>query len=51
MARPALLNAGVQILAMSATIHSFIPDTSKAPLQVHYYSEALLTTTLILCRS
>ena len=31
--------------------HSFIPDISIAPLQVHYYSEALLTTALILCRS
>jgi len=32
-------------------IHSFIPDISIAPLQVHYYSEALQTTALILCRS
>jgi len=33
-------------------IHSFIPDISIAPLQVHYYySEALPTTALILCRS
>jgi len=32
-------------------IHSFIPDISIAPLQVHYYSEALLTTALTLCRS
>jgi|SRR6218665_977009 len=29
-------------------IHSFIPDTSIAPLQVHYYSEALPTAALIL---
>jgi len=29
---------------------SFIPDISIAPLQVHYYSEALPTTALILCR-
>jgi len=32
-------------------IHSFIPDISIAPLQVHYYSEALPTTALILCKS
>ena len=32
-------------------IRSFIPDISIAPLQVHYYSEALPTTILILCRS
>src|SRR6218665_2732839 len=32
-------------------IHSFIPDISIAPLQVHYYSEALPATALILCRS
>ena len=32
-------------------IHSFIRDISIVPLQVHYYSEALLTTELILCRS
>src|SRR6218665_3651025 len=30
-------------------IHSFIPDISIAPLQVHYYSEALLTIARILC--
>ena len=30
-------------------IHSFILDTSIASLQVHYYSEALPTTALILC--
>jgi len=29
-------------------IHSFIPDISIAPLQFHYYSEALKTTALIL---
>src|SRR6218665_310699 len=29
----------------------FIPDISIAPLQVHYYSEELPTTALILCRS
>ena len=28
--------------------HSFIPDISIAPLQVHYYSEALQTIALIL---
>src|SRR6218665_2804595 len=27
--------------------HSFIPDISMAPLQVHYYSEALPATALI----
>ena len=31
--------------------NSFIPDISIAPLQVHYYSEALLTTALVLCWS
>ena len=31
-------------------IHSFIPDISIAPLQVHYYSEAISTTALILCQ-
>jgi len=31
-------------------VHSFILDISIAPLQVHYYSEALPTTALILCR-
>ena len=33
----------------SRTFHSFIPDISIAPFQVHYYSEALPTTALILC--
>jgi len=32
-------------------IHSLIPDIYIAPLQLHYYSEALTTTALILCRS
>src|SRR6218665_1974849 len=32
-------------------IHSFILDISIAPLQVHYYSEALPTAALILCQS
>jgi len=31
-------------------IHSFIPDISIAPLQVHYYSEAFPTKALILCQ-
>src|SRR6218665_1489220 len=31
------------------SIHSFIPYISTAPLQVSYYSEALLTSPLILC--
>src|SRR6218665_2094126 len=33
------------------TIHSFIPDNPIAPLQIHYDSEALPTTALILCRN
>jgi len=32
-------------------IHSFIPDIYIVPLQVNYYSEALLTTARILCQS
>src|SRR6218665_2434008 len=32
-------------------IHSFIPPISIAPLQVLYYSEALLTTARVLYRS
>src|SRR6218665_1066174 len=32
-------------------VHSFIPDISVVPLQIHYYSEALPTTALILCHS
>jgi len=32
-------------------IRSFIPDTSIAPVQVHYYSEALAKAAMILCRS
>jgi len=37
----------------SVFVHSFIhPVISKEPLQVHYYySEALPTTALMLCRS
>jgi len=31
--------------------HCFILDISIAPFQVHYYTEALPTTALILCRS
>jgi len=31
-------------------IHSFIIDISIAPLQVHYYSEALPATAFTLCR-
>src|SRR6218665_3158460 len=31
-------------------VHSFIPDISIAPLKIRYYSEALSTTALILCR-
>ena len=34
-----------------AFIHSFIQAIFTAPLQVHYYSEALSTTARILCRS
>ena len=36
---------------MANNVHSFIPDISIAPLQVHYYLEVLPTTALILCRS
>jgi len=36
---------------MGALLHSFILDISIAPLQVHYYSEALVTTALKLCWS
>jgi len=32
-------------------VHSFILDISIVPLQIYYYSEALPTTALILCRS
>jgi len=32
-------------------IHPFVPDISIAPLQVHYYTEVLPTTALILCKS
>ena len=31
--------------------HSFIPDISIAPLQVHYYLEVLPTTASIPCQS
>jgi len=34
-----------------AHTRSFIPDIFIAPPQVHYYSEALPITALILCRS
>ena len=32
-------------------MYSYMQDISKAPLQVHYYSEVLPTTAFILCRS
>jgi len=32
-------------------LYPFIPNISIALLQVHYYSEALPTTALVLCRS
>src|SRR6218665_2302129 len=32
-------------------VHSFVSDISIAPLQFHYYSEALSTTAVILCWS
>src|SRR6218665_2055348 len=39
-------------LTSAATLpHAFIRDISIASFQVHYYSEALTTTALILCRS
>ena len=36
---------------LDCSFHSFIPDISIVPLQVYYYSEALLTTARILCQS
>src|SRR6218665_1395604 len=36
---------------MTFLSNSLIPDISRAPLQVHNYSEALPTTVLILCWS
>jgi len=32
-------------------VHPFLLDVSIAPLQVHYYSEAFLTTARIQCQS
>ena len=37
--------------ARGGNFYSFIQAVSIAPLQVHYYSEALPTTALILCQS
>jgi len=37
--------------AAGQLFHSFIPDVSIVILRVHYYSEALPTTALILCQS
>jgi len=45
-----LLVLSVSISLRNADIHSFIPDISIVPLQVHYCSEALLTTAWILCQ-
>jgi len=39
------------IIIQKAILNSFIPDISIPPLQVHYYSEVLPTTVLILYRS
>jgi len=39
------------ITSISMLIHSFIPDIFIGPLQVQYYSEALLTTAFRLCQS
>ena len=36
---------------VTSHFQSFILDISIAPLQVHYYSEALPTTAFILCRN
>jgi len=51
-------NGNREMLDLETTRHaaffphfSFIPNISIAPLQVHYYSEALPTTALILCWS
>src|SRR6218665_724313 len=40
-----------RIYHLTTECSSFLPDISIAPLRVHYYSEALLTTALILCWS
>src|SRR6218665_47796 len=40
-----------RIYHLTTECSSFLPDISIAPLQVHYYSEALPTTALILCWS
>ena len=37
-----------EVQVIHTFIQSFIPDISSAPLQVHYYSEALQTTAMIL---
>jgi len=42
------------VIIISSThsfIHSFFQNISIATLQVHYYSDSLLTTALILCQS
>src|SRR6218665_1130074 len=44
-------SACVCVSRVHSFIHSFILDISIAPLQVHYYSEAFLTTARILYRS
>src|SRR6218665_2053213 len=41
----------LQFLLTKLFIHSFIPDISTVPFQVHYYSEVLPTTALTLCLS
>src|SRR6218665_397275 len=40
-----------RIYHLTTECSSFLPDISIAPLQVHYYSEVLPTTALILCWS
>jgi len=47
------LLVGEAVIALQAVeqIHSFIPDISKATLQVLYYSTVLPTTALILHRN
>src|SRR6218665_187709 len=40
-----------KLFTVLSYIHTIISEISIAPLQVYYYSEALPTTALILCRS
>ena len=49
--RSSLARKSFHLVELPFVIATFIPDISIAPLHVHYYSEVLLTTALILCRS